>query len=76
MAEKNNLFAALIEAFEDQELCDVRFLAEEKEIGAHKLILKSECKYLFDLSSAWTPGKDPVCIKDIGYDSFKDFLRY
>ena len=76
MAEEKNIEAVMAEAFEKQELCDVKFLAEEKEIGAHKLFLKSQCKYLFDLSSDWTPGKDPVCIKDIGYDSFKEFLRY
>ena len=75
MTEEKKIVTVMAEAFKKQELCDVKFLVEGREIGAHKLILKSGCKYLFDLSSDWTPGNDPVCIKDIGFDSFKEFLR-
>ena len=72
MAGKN----VLADAFEEQDLCDVKFLAEDREIGAHKIILKSECKLLFDLSANWTPDKDPIPIENIGFDPFKDLLRY
>ena len=54
MAAKN-LF---VDAFEEQEFCDVKFLAEDRVIGAHKMLLKSECKHLFDLSANRTPDKD------------------
>ena len=66
----------LVNSFEEQEFCDVKFVAEDKVIGAHKMVLKSECKLLFDLSANWTLDKDPINIVDIGFDSFKDFLRY
>ena len=66
----------LANSFEEQEFCDVKFVAEDKVIGAHKMVLKSECKLLFNLSANWTLDKDPINIVDIGFDSFKDFIRY
>ena len=61
MAAKN----VLADAFEDQEFCDVKFVAEDRVIGAHKVILKSECQLLFDLSANWTPEKEPIPIENI-----------
>ena len=72
MAAKN-LF---VDAFEEQEFCDVKFVAEDRVIGAHKMVLKSECKHLFDLSANWTPDKDPIKVENIGYNTFTDILRY
>ena len=72
MAGKN----VLADAFEKQDLCDVKFLVEDRVIGAHKMVLKSECKLLFDLSANWMPDKDPIEIENIGYYPFQDFLRY
>ena len=76
MAKSAELGKILVDAFEKQEFCDVKFIVEEREIAAHKMVLKSRCKLLYDLSAKWTPDKDPIPIKDIAYDSFKEFLRY
>ena len=76
MEQEKVLLESLTQAFEEQELCDVQFNVEGKQIGAHKLILKSQCQVLFDLSANWTPEKDPFSIEDIGCESFKALLRY
>ena len=66
---------SLMEAFDNQELCDVKFSIKDKIIGSHKLILRGHCRILYDLAADWTPEKDPICIDGIEYDAFKEFLR-
>ena len=67
----------LIETFDNQELCDVKFSIKDKIIGSHKLMLRGYCRFLYDLAADWSLGKDhPICIDGIAYDAFKEFLRY
>ena len=66
---------SLIEAFDNQELCDVKFSVKDKIIGSHKLILSGHCRFLYDLAADWTTEKDPICIDGIEFDAFNEFLR-
>ena len=69
------LVEGLTQAFEMQEDCDVKFNVEGKVIGTHRVVLKTQCQALYDLSADWTLEKEPICIEDMSYDSFQTLLR-
>ena len=75
MAMQKSLVEGLTKCFDNQEACDVVFLVEEKQIGAHKNVLASQCKVLYDMAKDWTSTEKPVPVEDNGCKSFEDFLR-
>ena len=76
MAMLKSLSEGLTQQFEKQEDCDVIFLVEENQIGAHKNVLAAQCKVLHDKAKDWTPGIKPVQVDVIDSKSFQAFLRY
>ena len=75
-AMQKSLVDGLNEQFEKQEDCDVIFLVEENQIGAHKVVLAAQCKVLHDMVKGWTPTEKPIPVDAIDYESFKVLLRY
>ena len=75
MPMHKSLVEGLTKCFDNQEACDVVFLVEEKQIGAHKGVLAAQCPVLYEMSKEWTNAVKPIPVEDIGYESFQALLR-
>ena len=75
MAMRKSLVDGLTKIFDNQEACDVVFIVEEKQIGAHKSVLAAQCEVLHEMAKDWTSTNEPVPVENIGSKSFEAFLR-
>ncbi|XP_065218083.1 RCC1 and BTB domain-containing protein 1-like isoform X2 [Planococcus citri] len=64
--------------FDSQVDSDLTIVIEEKEIFAHKVILKAKSKHFHEMFTNQWKGNDKRVLKIRGYsyDSFRDFLLY
>ena len=70
-----SLLDNLLQKVIKQESCDVFFRVEEKEIGAHKLVLEVQCQVLYEMAKDWTPDKAPLTLETVTCKHFEELLR-
>jgi len=74
-----SVYDSLKLAFDDPHTADVRFLVENKEIHAHKAVLKIRCEHFRSMfQDHWEEGTNEGCIdiRHFSYPVYRAFLHY
>jgi len=75
-----NVYDSLKQAFDDSSTSDVRFLVENREIHAHKAVLKIRCEHFRSMfQEHWEEGSSmqgQIDIRFFTYPVYRAFLQY